>query len=195
MLPFDPAETLSLAQVVIPWHIEDPKILLSMVIGFVLLLVLVLRVPIPYLSAPHYRKELDERHERIATNKLQVDTAISEVQQLRNDYAARLHAIEEEARQRIDAAVREADSARAEIISDAEQAARSILRRSEEELDRERTRQRILFRQQLVKTAIDSAEVAIRSHTDDTVQHKLIDDFIIRAAGAETSAVAQQGGA
>lgn len=186
---------LTIAQVVIPVQIEDPKIVLSLLIGFVLLMALVLRFPIPYLSAPHYRKTLDERHERIAANKQQVDTAIAEVQNLRNDYSARLQAIEEEARQRIDAAVREADAARAEIIAEAEQVARAILRRSEEELARERTRQRILFRQQLVKTALDSAEEAIRAHTDDAVQHKLIDSFIVQAAGGAVPVAVKQGGA
>jgi len=190
VLPF-----LPVAQMVIPWHIEDWKIFVPLLIGFALIAFLVLRVPIPFLSVPHYRKELDTRHERIATNKQQVDTAIAEVQQLRNDYAARLHKIEEEARERIDAAVREADAARAEIIADAERVAHAIVRRSEEELARERTRQRILFRQQLVKTAIDSAEEAIRANTNDTVQHKLIESFIVQAAGVAAPANAQQRGA
>jgi F-type H+-transporting ATPase subunit b len=180
---------------VIPWRIEDPKILISLLIGFALLAFLILRVPIPFLSAPHYRKTLDERHERIATNKQQVDTAISEVQQLRNDYAARLQTIEEEARERIEAAVREADAARAEIIADAERVAQAIVRRSEEDLARERTRLRFIFRHELVKTAIDSAEEAIRANTDDTVQHKLIDSFIAQAASASKPASAQQRGA
>jgi F-type H+-transporting ATPase subunit b len=178
---------LPIAQVVIPWRIEHPAILWSMLIGFALLLLLVLRVPIPFLSVPHYKVVLDERATRIETNKHQVDTAIGEVQQLRNDYAARLGRIEEEARQRIDAAVREADAARAEIIAEAEQVAHAIRRRGEEEIARERTRQRILFRQQIVKTAMDSAEGAIRDHTDDSVQRRLIGDFIAQAAGDGTA--------
>jgi len=174
---------LPVAQVVSPWQFEHPEILWSSIIGFVLLILLVLRVPIPFLSVPHYRKTLDERAVRIKTNKQQVDTAIGEVRDLRNDYAARLTRIEEEARQRIDAAVREADAARAEIIAEAEQTAHAIRRRSEEEIARERTRQRILFRQQLVKTALDSAEEAIQEHTNEAVQHRLIGDFIGQAAG------------
>jgi F-type H+-transporting ATPase subunit b len=174
---------LPIAQVFIPFRIEHPEIFWSMLIGFALLLLLVVRVPIPFLSVPHYKQVLDERATRIETNKQQVDTAISEVQQLRNDYATRLSRIEEEARQRIDAAVREADAARAEIIAEAEQVAQAIRRRGEEEIARERTRQRILFRQQVVKTAMDSAEGAIRDHSDDTVQHRLIGDFIAQAAG------------
>jgi F-type H+-transporting ATPase subunit b len=190
VLPF-----LTVAQFVLPVRIEDGKIVVALLLGFALLAFLILRVPIPFLSAPHYKKTLDDRHERIATNKQQVDTAIAEVQHLRDDYAARLHAIEEEARERIDAAVREADAARAEIIADAERVAHAIVRRSEEELARERTRQRILFRQQLVRISIDSAEEAIRAHTDEAVQHKLIDSFIAQAAGPTSPASAQQRGA
>ena len=165
-----------------PIRIEHPEIFLSMVIGFALLLFLVLRLPIPFLSAPHYRAILNERSARIGTNKQQVDTAITEVQQLRNDYAVRLERIEVEARERIAGAVREADAARAEIIAEAEQLAQTIRRRSEEEIARERTRQRILFRQEFVKTALDSAEGAIREQSSDVVQHRLIGDFIARAS-------------
>ncbi len=184
---------LSVAVVLNPFEIEDPKILISVVIGFALLLFLIVRVPIPFLSVPHYRKVLDERESRIATNKQQVDTAIAEVQQLRSDYSARLTRIEEEARQRIDAAVREADAARAEIISEAEQLAQAIRRRSEEEIARERTRQRILFRQQLVKTTLDSAEAAVREVTDEAVQRRLIGDFIAMAATTGPQQASKQG--
>ena len=190
MLPF-----LSLAQFVIPWRIEHPEIVLSTVVGFVLLALLVSRVPIPHLSIPYYRKTLAERSDRIETNKQQVDTAIDEIEQLKSDSAARLTQIEDEARQRIDAAVREADAARAEIIAEAEQTAQAIRRRSEEEVSRERTRQRILFRQQLVKTALDSAEEAITESTNATVQHRLIGDFITMASTGAAAQSPPRGGA
>ena len=158
MLPF-----LPVAQVMLPFKIEHPQLLVPMIIGFVLLFLLVTRLPIPFLSVPHYRKELDQR--------------------------------EEEARQRIGSAVREADAARAEIIAEAEQLAHAIKRRSEEEIARERTRQRILFRQQLVKTALDSAEGAIRESSDVTVQRRLIGDFIALAANGSGDHASPRGGA
>lgn len=191
MLPYISVAAIELS----PFKIEHPEIFVSVVIGFVLLAALIVRVPIPFLSVPHYRKVLDERETRIATNKQQVDTAISEVQQLRSDYAARLERIEEEARQRISAAVREADAARAEIIAEAEQLAQAVRRRSEEELARERTRQRILFRQELVKSTLDSAEAAVREVTDETVQRRLIGDFIAQAATTAPQQSTGQGGA
>jgi F-type H+-transporting ATPase subunit b len=182
-----------------PVVIEDTRLILSLLIGFALLAWLVLRVNIPFLSVPHYRAVLTERATRIETNKNQVDQALAEVSQLRNDYATRLARIEAEARERIDAAVREADAARAEIIAEAEQTAQVLRRRSEEEVARERTRQRILFRQQLVQRTLDSAESAIRAHSDENVQRSLISDFISRAgSGAIPTATAQsqtQGGA
>ena len=174
-----------------PVVIEDTRLILSLLIGFALLAWLVLRVNIPFLSVPHYRAVLNERATRIETNKNQVDQALSEVSQLRNDYATRLARIEAEARERIDAAVREADAARAEIIAEAEQSAQALRRRSEEEVARERTRQRILFRQQLVQRTLDSAESAIRAHSDENVQRSLISDFISRAgSGAIPTATA-----
>lgn len=186
-----------------PVVLEDPRLLISLLLGFLIIGWLVLKVNIPFLSVPHYRAELIARHERIATNKQQVDQAIAEVTQLRNDYATRLARIETEARERIDAAVREADANRAELIAEAEEAAQALRRRSEEEVARERTRQRILFRQQIVQSTLDSAENAIRAHSDETVQRSLISDFIARAgtgaipvASGQTQTQSQsQGGA
>ena len=92
MLPY-----LPIAQVVLPFQIEHPEIVLSMVIGFILLLLLVTRVHIPFLSVPHYRTTLAERSARIETNKQQVDTAIREVQHARRagDGAVLLHRMEQ----------------------------------------------------------------------------------------------------
>jgi len=179
----------------LPFKIEDPKIFIAVVVGFAIIVLVVLRLPVPYLSVPHYRKVLDEREGRIATNKQQVDTAIADVQKLRSDYAARLERIEEEARERMAVAVREADAAQAEIIAEAEQLAQAIRRRADEELARERTRQRILFRQQLVRTALDSAESAVRKVTDEPVQRKLIGDFIAQAVTSAPGRRLDQGGA
>lgn len=169
----------------IPWELEEKSIALSLVLGFVLLVLLLWRVAVPYLSYPHYRRVLDERADRIATNKRQVDEALTEIENVRNDYVQRLQRIEQEERERIDSAVREADAARAEIIAEAEVLAHAIRRRADEEQARERTRQRILFRQQLVRTTLDAAEQAIKENTDAGLQHKLIDDFITRAAGTQ----------
>lgn len=166
-----------------PFAIEYPELLVPMVIGFALFVFCVCRMPadIP-LGIPYLRKELQNRAARIADNDTQVKRELEDIQRLRDDYVARIHRIEEEARIHIDTAVREADTARAEIIAEAQQAAATLRRRADEEIARERTRQRIQLRQQIVQITLGATEQSVRTHTNETVQRQLIGDFIARAA-------------
>lgn len=154
-----------------------------MVIGFALFVFCVYRMPadIP-LGIPYLRRELQNRAARIADNDTQVKRELEDIQRLRDDYVARIHRIEEEARIHIDAAVREAGTARTEIIAEAQQAAAALRRRADEEIARERTRQRIQLRQQIVRITLGATEQSVRAHTNEAVQRHLIGDFIARAA-------------
>jgi F-type H+-transporting ATPase subunit b len=170
-----------------PWANEYPTRMLALIIGFVLILLFLWKVNMPIFSWPYVSGLLKERTARIQENHEQVERALADARQLRDDYAARLRTIEEEARQRIDAAVREAEAVQTEIVAEARESALALQRRSEEEIDRERTRQRILLRRQIVQISLDAAEQSVVSLSNDRVQHQLIQDFITRA-GSETPA-------
>ena len=164
-----------------PWAIEDPKSFLALIVGFLILLWVLGKVNVPYLSLPYFRTMLGERANRIEEAHNQVQRALEEAQQVRNDYATRLTRIEEEARAHIDAAVKEANTARAEIIAEAQQSALAVRRRTEEEIGRERQRARIQLRRQIVQITMDAAGEAARAHSNEAVQRQLIHDFITRA--------------
>lgn len=173
-----------------PFALEDPKILVSTLIGLVLLGLLLYFVNVPVFSWPYLNGVLSARSARIEEHHRQVETALTDVRSLHNDYATRLQRIEVEARERIDSAVREADAARTEIIAEAQLSATALRRRAEEELARERTRSRILLRQQIVKTSLDAAEQAVRANSTDAVQRHLIRDFTLLAAHDKNGATA-----
>lgn len=166
------------------FNIEFPDRILAMVVGFILLVIVVMKMPpsIP-LGIPFLRTTLSDRQQRIQEAHDQVARALADVKKLHDDYDARLKRIEEEAKHRIDEAVREAEIAHDEIIAEARESARALVRRSEEELSRERTRFRIQLRQQIVQITLDAAEHAVREHSSDSVQRALIGEFITRAAG------------
>lgn len=167
----------------IPFVLESPqKTLLSMIIGLALLLFVFYKFNIIYLSYPFWKELLTTRTARIETNHNQVQEALAEAKRLRDDYATRLKGIEVEQRERIEAAVKEAQTSHTEIIADAEQLAAAIRRRTAEEIARERTRQRIQLRREIVQTTFDAAEKAVKANSTDTVQHQLIGDFVARAA-------------
>ena len=169
-----------------PVSIEDPKVFVAQCIGFLLFAALLWFVNVPVFSRPALKQVLTERETRVAEVHDQIDTALSETQRLHDEYAARLKNIETESRERIAAAVREADAAHNEIISDAQRAAALVARRTEEELSKEQTRQRILLRRQIVQISLDAAEATVRALNSDDVQRHLINDFIVRAAAPGT---------
>ena len=176
-----------------PFLIENPKILLAQIIGLALFLVIVFRLlpkDIP-LGIPYLANQSQERAGRVESNIQQVETALADTQRLHDDYANRLKGIEAEARTRIDAAVREAELARADIIADAEEATKQLRRRAEDELAREQTRQRILLRQQIVALTLDAAEQSARNHSSESTQRSLIKDFIARADNGNVPATAK----
>lgn len=161
-----------------PFAIEYPHLVLAQTCGVALIAFLLFKFPIPYYSRKYYSNTLGERTRRIEQNQNQVDVALKEVSHLRDDYKSRIERIEQEARERIDQAVREAESARTEIVAEAQILAQNIKRRADEEVSRARTRQRILFRQELVQKAMDAAEHSIRTHSNDETQGALIQEFI-----------------
>ena len=163
-----------------PFANEYPKSFLGIIIGFVLLVLLLAKFVLPGVKTM-----LKDRESRIEESHNQVQTALRDVQNLRNDYDARLKTIEAEARERIDAAVREAEAMRGEIIAEAQSTSEAIHRRTQDELSRERNRQRLMLRRQLVQSALDAAEQSIISTNSDGIQRKLIKDFVadIKTAG------------
>ena len=166
----------------IPFAIEHRGATLSLIVGLVLILLVLYKFNIPYLSYPFWKDLLTARTARIETNHNQVQQALAEARSLRDDYASRLRGIEVEQRERIEAAVKEAQTSHTEIIADAEQAAAAVRRRTEEEIARARTRQRIQLRREIVQTTFDAAEKAVKANSTDSVQHQLIGDFVARAA-------------
>ncbi len=157
--------------------IEHPKDILATLVGLALLALLLYK-----FALPGARTQLLTRASTIETGLTQVDRQLEDIAQLRNDYANRIKAIEVEQRDRIGAAVRDADNARVDIIAEAQETARALRRRSEEEMDRERTRQRILVRRQIVQITLDAAEQAVKAQNSDSVQRQLIRDFTAQVA-------------
>ncbi len=170
-----------------PWANEHPSSLLAIVVGFILLGLLLWFVNVPQFSRPFFRGLLNERAESIQRKHAQVDQAAAEIQQLRDDYASRLREIETESRKRIQDAVREADAAREEIIADAQNTARQVQLRTEEELNREQNRSRIQLRRQIVQISMDAAEKSVHANATESVQRALISDFITGAATASVN--------
>lgn len=121
---------------------------------------------------------LETRRQEIAGTYATAEQARNEMENLRRDYEKRLDTIETEAHERIQAAVKEAQTARDEIMADARARSESILQRGQDELARERDKTVAALREEVVDLVIRASSRLLDRSMDDVTHRKLIDDFI-----------------
>ena len=150
-----------------------PALLITQIIGFLILMVVLHRVFTTKVFAI-----LDERRDTIQATYDQLDADRAAMEETRRQYEARLAGIEAEAREKIQAAVQEAQTLRGNLIADAQTQAETILTQGRNESERERQKAFLEMRQQIVALAIGAASKVVGESLNDARQNKLVDDFI-----------------
>lgn len=151
----------------------DTSAVLVNIVGFVLLWIVARKLvflPIGLL--------LTERQQDISKTYDQLDADRKEMATLKADYEQRLTAIEAEAREKIQGAIRDAQSARDQILNEANTRSREMITRAEQEVNHEREQAMITLREQVVNLAMGAATRVIGEGLDEKRQRKLISDFI-----------------
>jgi len=131
---------------------------------------------------------LDERQRLITESYDQMDQDRARMEETRRQYEQRLQSIEEEAREKIQAAVKEAQGLRDNLIADAEAHAAMIIEQGRNESERDRQKAFLEMRSQIVTLAVAAAGKVIDENLTDARQTKLVDDFI---GSLSTSSVRQ----
>lgn len=149
------------------------QLLVTQIIGFAILMVILHRVFTTKIFGI-----LDERRENIKREYDQLDADREAMDALRRDYERRLAGIEAEAREKIQAAVQEAQSLRDNLVADARQQAETIVTQGRNESERERQAAFIEMRQQIVSLAINAAGKVVGENLNDARHTKIVDDFI-----------------
>lgn len=137
---------------------------------------------------------LDERQRLITESYDQMDADRARMEETRRQYEVRLQGIEEEAREKIQAAVKEAQSLRDNLVADARTQAETIIMQGRNESERDRQRAFLEMRSQIVTLAVSAAGKVIDANLDGARQTKLVDDFI-GSLGTETASPAKPGAA
>ncbi len=160
--------------------IEIPG-LITQILGFIVLALLMWKYGFPPLL-----KIIDQRQADINSTYERMDTDRQRMEDTRRQYEERLAGIEAEARERIQAAVKEAQALRDNLVSDAQQQAESILEQGRNESERERQKAFLEMRQQVVALAVAAAGKVVGESLDNARHTKLVDDFItsVGATGA-----------
>jgi len=165
----------------------DTTLLLVTALGFLLFLAFLAR----YVLKP-INKVLDERQNDIKATYDQLDTDRARMEDTRRQYEQRLAGIEAEAREKIQAAVKEAQALRDNLVADAERQAESIVVQGRSENERERQAAFLEMRRQIVSLAMTAAGKVVGESLTDARQAKMVDDFIGSVGtGPKTAGVAQ----
>jgi F-type H+-transporting ATPase subunit b len=153
-------------------HLE-PLAILSQAIAFIIL-VLVLKKflfqPIQGLLASR-QEEVRSTLEQVASDRQAMETS-------RREYEARLAGIEAEAREKIQAAIKEAQGLRDELVTKARSEAETLVRRGQEELQREKQKALVELRTEVADLAVQAAGKILGNAIDERQHRALISDFV-----------------
>jgi len=151
----------------------DPKVIAAQIAGFVLLWIVLAKFLFkPVLGLLHAREQ------DIKTTYDNAEGERAKAEEFRADYEKRLAGIEAEARSRIQVAVKEAEDAKNQIISEARGRSEEILRRGQDDLARERDRTLAELREEVVNISLAAAGKLVGESLDGPRQRKLVSDFI-----------------
>jgi F-type H+-transporting ATPase subunit b len=151
----------------------DFRFVLIMAVGFLLLFLLLKK----FAFGPIFNV-LEQRQSTIRNNLDEAEARRNEMVALQKDYEQRLAKIEDEARDKIQAAVRDAQAARDEIIARAHTDRDAIMRRTQEEILREREKSLATMRDQIAEMAVTGASRILRQRLDVPNQGRIIDEVI-----------------
>jgi len=160
----------------------EPKLLVYQVVAFIIFAGLFWKfAQKPLLNI------LDQRQADIQATYDQLDSDRDAMVKTRLQYEQRLASIESEAREKIQAAIKEAQVLREQMLADAHKQAESILDRSRIESQREREKAFMEMRQQIVSLSVAAAGKVLGESLDTPRHTKLVDDFIGLVAKGEVS--------
>lgn len=151
----------------------DPFAIAINIVGFLLLLFVANNLVFKPVG-----KVIEERQQDINGTYDKLDADRRQMEALKADYEQRLAAIEAEAREKIQSAIKDAQATRDQILQETTTRSREMITRAEAEVEREREQAMITLRQQMVELALGATRKVIGDGLDDSRQRRLIDEFI-----------------
>lgn len=105
----------------------------------------------------------------------------NEIRALKTDYEAQLSRTEADAREKIQAQVREAQSLRTSLMAEAQTVKEQMIAQAQEEISREKDRVVNELRIEVVNLALGATEKLLGENVDDARNRKLVEEFIAQA--------------
>uniref|UniRef100_A0A832HYN1 ATP synthase subunit b n=1 Tax=Eiseniibacteriota bacterium TaxID=2212470 RepID=A0A832HYN1_UNCEI len=154
-------------------------LVLTQILGFVLFVLILRR----YAWGP-VLETIDARRQRIADEFAEAERRKAEADQLKAEYEQSLRTIDAQARQKLLEAVAEGQKVAAEIKASADREAAARLHRAEDDIAREREKQKELLKEQMIGLSLRAAEKILRQKLDEPAQRRLVGEFIDEVGAA-----------
>lgn len=151
----------------------DWRLILTQFLGFIVLLFLLKRFVFSKVFGI-----LDERRNDIKRTYDQLESDRIGMETTRREYEQRLAGIEAAAREQIQAAVKDGQTLRDNLVADARKQVETIIEQGRSDLERERQAAFLAMRSQVVAIAMAAAGKVVGENLNDARQTKLVDDFI-----------------
>lgn len=151
----------------------DFKVILTQAIAFVLLVLLLRK----FLFG-RVLDVLDERRNAIQADFDRMEENRRSMEAARSDYMQRLANIEAEARERIQSAVKEAQTLRDQIVTDARSQGEQLVTRATEEIQREKQKALVELRTEVADLAVGAASKILGRSIDAQAHRDLLQGVI-----------------
>lgn len=124
------------------------------------------------------REAMFERTKRIEDTYTEVEQLRDQMNQMKTDYEQRLSETEAEAREQIQAQVREAQKLRSDLMAEAEQKRDELIKKATEEIEAEKVRVMADLRMEVVNLTLTATEKVLGENMSSDRNRKLVEDFI-----------------
>jgi len=151
----------------------NPSLLVSSLIGF-LFFAWVLK---KFLWTP-VLGVIDERRDSIEQAFREVDQARADVAQMKSDYEAQMQSIAATSQARLQEAVETGQRLAAEIRATAEEQREKLLRKTQEDVQREKDKALAELREQAVSLSFEIAQRVLREGLDQAQHDRLVQRFV-----------------
>ncbi len=121
---------------------------------------------------------MDERRNKIKDEFERIDTEKAETEKIKAGYEGKLKNIDAERRQKIAEAVNEANKMASDIKINAQEEARGIINRTNEQLVRDVAKAKVQLKEEMITITLTAAQNILREKLDEAKERQLIGQFI-----------------
>jgi F-type H+-transporting ATPase subunit b len=121
---------------------------------------------------------IQERTQSLEATFAEAESLRKEMQTMRSDYEQRLVATEANARDQIQAQIREAQTLRSSLMAEAAQRADELVARAQQEIEAEKQKAITEIRMQVVDLTLLASERVLGENMDNDRNRRLVSEFI-----------------